>query len=124
MMNRIRLLAAGMALAFALPSIAQQSATPPAQHLPTVDQHLKGLSEKLDLTADQQEKARPILQEMQDAMQKVMSDKTLSPEQMHEQMRPAREKADKALREFLTEEQKKKLDELESQSHPDSHGQQ
>ena len=80
---------------------------------------LKALSEKLNLTADQQEKARPILKEMQDAMQKVMNDKSLTPEQMHEQMRPARAKADKEMREFLTDEQKKTLDELESHPHPD-----
>jgi Spy/CpxP family protein refolding chaperone len=123
-MNRIRLLAIATALAFALPAIAQGSATEPARHLPTVDQHLKGLSEKLDLTAVQQEKARPILKEMQDTMQKVMNDKSLTPEQMHEQMRPARLKADKEMREFLTDEQKKKLDDLESHPHSDPHGQQ
>jgi len=123
-MNRIRLLAIAMALAFALPAIAQESATPPARQLPTVDQHLKALSEKLNLTADQQEKARPILKEMQDAMQKVMNDKSLTPEQAHQQIRPARMKADKELRAFLTDEQKKTLDDLESHSHPDLHGQQ
>jgi len=121
-MNRIRLFVIGMALAFALPAIAQQSE--PAQQLPSLDQHLKALSQKLDLTSDQQDKARPILKEMQDAMQKVMDEKSLTPEQMHEQMRPAHEKADKELRKILTEEQKKKLDELESQSHPGLHEQQ
>jgi Spy/CpxP family protein refolding chaperone len=123
-MNRNRLLAIATALALALPAIAQESAIPPAHHLPTVDQHLKVLSEKLNLTADQQEKARPILKEMQDAMQKVMNDKSLTPEQMHEQMRPARAKADKEMREFLTDEQKKTLDELESHPHPHPDGQQ
>jgi len=123
-MNRIRLLAIGMALAFALPAIAQESATAPVHHIPTVDEHLKALSEKLNLTADQQEKTRPILKAMQEAMQKAMNDKSLTQEQMHEQMRPAREKADKELREFLTDEQKKKLDEMESHSPPDLHGQQ
>ena len=123
-MNRIRLFAVVMALAFALPAIAQQSATAPARHLPTVDQHLKALSEKLNLTADQQDKARPILKQMQDAMQRVMNDKSLTPEQAHQQIRPARMKADKELREFLTVEQKKTLDDLESHPHSDLHGQQ
>jgi hypothetical protein len=120
--NRIRLLAIGIVLAFALPAIAQESATASIQHMPTVDQHLKALSEKLDLTAEQQEKARPILKEMQDSMQKVMNDTSATQQQMHEQMRSAQLKADKELRGFLTEEQKKKLDELESHSHPELRG--
>jgi len=121
-MNRIRLLAIGVALAFALPAIAQESATASAQHMPTVDQHLKALSEKLDLTADQQEKARPILREMQDSMQKVMNDTSMTHEQAHEQMRSVQLKADKDLRRLLSDEQKKKLDELEAQPHPGMHG--
>jgi Spy/CpxP family protein refolding chaperone len=122
-MNRIRLFVAAMTLAFAVPAIAQDTAPAPARQMPTVDQHLKALSDKLSLTADQQEKARPILQQMQDSIQRLMNDKTLTPEQMHEQMRPARMKADKQLRELLNDEQKKKLDDLESQHHPDLHPQ-
>jgi hypothetical protein len=122
-MNRIRFLAVATVFALALPALAQQSA-PPAHRLPNVDEHLKVLSEKLELTADQQEKARPILKKMQDSMQKVMNDTSLTPEQMHAEMRPAHEKADKELRAILTEDQKKKLDELEAHSHPDMHPQQ
>ena len=122
-MNRIRLLVVATVLGFALPAIAQQSAPAPPHHLPTVDEHLKALSEKLNLTADQQEKARPILKEMQESMQKIMDDTSLTPEQKHEQMRPIHQNADKKVREFLTDDQKKTLDELESHSHPDMHGQ-
>ena len=121
-MNRIRLLAIGIVLAFALPAIAQEPATASVQHMPSVDQHLKALSEKLDLSAEQQEKALPILREMQDAMQKVMSDTSVTHEQAHEQVRSVQLKADKELRRFLTEDQKKKLGELESHSHSDLHG--
>jgi Spy/CpxP family protein refolding chaperone len=122
-MNRLRLLVVATALVFALPAIAQESAAAPPHHLPTVDAHLKALSEKLNLTAEQQEKARPILKEMQEDMQKVMNDTSLTPEQMHEQMRPLHQKADRKLREFLTDEQKKTLDEMEAHSHPDMHSQ-
>lgn len=120
-MNRSRFLAIAAAFAFAVPAIAQQSgqqsAPAPAHHMPTADDHLKVLSEKLNLTADQQEKARPILKEMMDSMQKVMSDDSLTPAEKHAQMRPAHEKADKALREFLTDEQKKTLTEMEAEHH-------
>jgi Spy/CpxP family protein refolding chaperone len=121
-MNLIRLFAIGTALVLSLPAIAQQPSTSSTQHPPSVDQHLKMLSEQLNLTADQQQKARPILKEMQDSIQKVMDNKTLTHEQMHEQMQPARMKADKELRSFLTDDQKKTLDELESHPHPESHG--
>jgi Spy/CpxP family protein refolding chaperone len=106
-------------LAVLAPAIAQEKTAPPenAMVVPDVDQHLKMLSEKLELTAEQQEKARPILKEMQDEMQKVSDDKSLTPDQMHAQMHPIMMKADKQLREFLTDEQKTKLDAMEEQMH-------
>ncbi len=122
-MNRRHFLTIAGVVAFALPAIAQPSASPPAHHVPTVDGHLKALSDKLDLSAEQQEKARPILQQMHAAMQKTTNDANLSSDQMHEQMHSARVKADKELRPILSEEQKKKLDDLEAQSFPDEHRQ-
>jgi hypothetical protein len=117
-MIRIRLLAAGTVLMFGLSTGAQQPATISDAHAAApVEQHLKMLSEKLALTADQQDKARPILQEMHDGSQKLDDDASLTPEQRHQGMVPVFMKADKALREFLTDDQKKKLDELEAQMH-------
>jgi len=113
-MKRIRLLAVAFVLSCALPLMAQESATgAPPTHMPSVGDHVKVLSEKLALTADQQEKARPIIAEMQDSLQKVMDDQSLTEEQKHEQMHSAFMKADKELRVFLTDEQKAKLDEIE-----------
>ena len=122
-MNRYRLLALVAVLALALPATAQQSAAPPAAQIANapVEQHLRALAEKLDLTADQQDKARPILQEMHDGAQKIMDDNSLSQDEKNAQVKPVFMKADKQLREFLTDEQKKKLDELE-QPHPELHG--
>lgn len=105
--------------------IAQEKAAP-AEHamaMPDVDQHLKVLSEKLDLSAEQQEKARPILKAMQDSMQKSMDDKSLTPDQMHAKMHADFIKADNELRAFLSEEQKTKLDEMEKQMHHPKSGQ-
>jgi len=101
------------------PVMAQEKAAPPehAMVMPDVDQHLKMLSEKLTLTAEQQEKARPILKEMQDGLQKVGEDKSLTPEQMHAQMHSTMMKADKQLREYLTDEQKTKLTAMEAEMH-------
>lgn len=124
-MNRLRLLAVAAVLAFAFGAGAQQSTTAPDAHalaVAPVDQHLKALSEKFSLTAEQQEKARPILQEMHDGSQKLEDDQSLTPEQKHQGMMPVFMKADKALREILTEDQKKKLDEMEAQMHGGAHG--
>lgn len=117
-MNRLRLLAAGTVLMFALSTVAQQAATSPDVHavaVAPVEQHLKVLSEKLALTAEQQDKARPILQEMHDGSQKLANDQGLTPDQRQASMSELFMKADKEMRVFLTDDQKKKLDEMEEQ---------
>ena len=124
-MNRFRLLAVATVLAFAVPAIAQQeSTTASATHIANapVEQHLKMLSDKLDLTADQQDKARPILQQMHNDTQKIVEDKSLTQDEAAARMHPIFMKADKELREFLTDDQKKKLDVMEQQMHPEHHG--
>lgn len=132
-MDRIRLLAIGTLVMFAGTAGAQQtsaalgaaekqsqsttqSATDP------VERHLKVLTEKLNLTPDQEERARPILREMHDAAQKAEADHSLSDEQRMEQVRAARIKADKQLREVLNDDQNKTLDQLEQEMHPELHG--
>ncbi|QNI31314.1 hypothetical protein H7849_19810 [Alloacidobacterium dinghuense] len=128
--NRFRLLAIGTMLIVALTLPAQQTPAGSGstdQHsaqsgMPSVEQHLKVLSEKLDLTDDQQSKVRPILQEMHDGMQNVMQDQSLSPEERHEKMKALHMKADKQAREILNDDQKKKLDQLEQEPHPELHG--
>jgi Spy/CpxP family protein refolding chaperone len=122
-MNRIRTLAIAAAMLLVLPALAQQNATPSAQvqSLPSVDDHLHMLTQKLSLTADQQQKARPILEEMQAGMQQIADDKSLTHDEAMSRMHPVFMKADKQMRVFLTEDQKKKLDDLEEQSHPGMH---
>ena len=137
-MNRIRLLAVAMMM-FALTVVAQQAATQadrPAdgaaknEHIhdgensgvPTVEGHLKMLTEKLDLTEDQQTKVRPILQEMHGAMQKLMQNKNMSGEERTSKLRACHLKADKKMLEILNDDQEKKLDQLEQDAHMDLHG--
>src|SRR6266403_1400971 len=67
-MNRFRLVAIATIVMFALSMVAQQT-TRPGGGVPTVQGHLKVLTEKLALTADQQTKVKPILQELHDATQ-------------------------------------------------------
>lgn len=123
---RVRLLAIATLLTLALPLAAQQTATgsdaQTASAMPSVEQHLKVLAEKLDLTGDQQEKAKPIIQEMQESMQKYMQDESMSPDERRDYAKASRYKADRKLRLILTDEQKKKLDQIEEEMHAGSHG--
>jgi Spy/CpxP family protein refolding chaperone len=131
-MDRIRLFAIGMLMMFALAAGAQQTASASSgiekeNHGSTqtatdpVERHLKGLSEKLNLTPDQEDRVRPILQEMHDAMGKVEQNQTLSDDERKAQMHAAFMKADGKIREVLTDDQKKTLDQLEQEMHPEMH---
>jgi Spy/CpxP family protein refolding chaperone len=124
-MNRIRLLASGTMLMFGLTVLAQEAATSSAAQgsgMPTVENHLKLLSEKLDLTGGQQAKIRPILQEMHDSTQKLMQDESLSREERTGKIKACHDKADKRARQILNDDQKKKLDQLEQEPYPEQHG--
>ena len=126
-MNRIRLLALATILMLALTTVAQQATTTSNGHsgsdgVSAVEAHLKLLTEKLDLTSDQQAKAKPILQEMQDATEKFMLDESMSRDERMDNVRACRYKADRAMRKMLSDEQKKKLDQLEEEMPHGLHG--
>ena len=131
-MNHFRFLAIGTLLTFGLLCPAQQTTAghpsavngQPAAQAPgsNVDQHLKALSEKLDLSLDQQAEIRPILQHMLDARQKLMQDSSLSNEAREQKHKALHEKAVKQARQFLNDDQKKKLDQLEQERDAQMHG--
>jgi protein CpxP len=129
-MNRIRLLTIGGVLLFAPAMLAQQTAQPGGSSkvgtqdldLPKVEEQLKVLTQKLDLTVDQKPKVKAILQELHDATQKLVQDEAMSNEQLLDKVRPLRLKADKQLREILSDDQKKKLDQYLQGPHPEMHG--
>jgi Spy/CpxP family protein refolding chaperone len=130
-MNRFRLLAIGTMLMLAPTVVAQQAATRSSDPVksnahrngvPTVEGHLKLLTEKLALTSDQQTKIKPILQELHDATLKAVQDESVSREERIDHVRASREKADKKMREILNDDQRKKLDQLEHEPHSELHG--
>jgi Spy/CpxP family protein refolding chaperone len=120
-MNRVRLVAIGTIVMLALTVVAQQT-TRPGGGVPTVQGHLKVLTENLDLSGDQQAKIKPILQELHDGTLKVVQDKSMSTEERQDNMMAWREKADKKIRKILNDDQKKKLDQLEHEPHSGLHG--
>jgi Spy/CpxP family protein refolding chaperone len=134
-MNHLRLLAIGTILMFALTTVAQQATTRPSgtdkdEHgqraaqgdVPTAETQLMVLTEKLDLTSDQQARITPILQELHDATQKIVQDKSLSRDERLAKVRPQRYKAHERIREILSDDQKKKLDQYLQGPHSEMHG--
>jgi Spy/CpxP family protein refolding chaperone len=121
-MNRVRSLAIGAMLMFALTTIAQQATTAGSakRELPAVEEHVRLLAAKLDLTADQQTQIKPMIQKMHDATEKVADDTSLSREERRAKMRVIHSKADRDVRGVLNDDQKKKLDQLEQES-PEMH---
>jgi Spy/CpxP family protein refolding chaperone len=137
MKNRysFHVLTIGTMLIVALTAPAQQTATGPvgadqdqqvqdaAQSRGTnVGPQMKLLTERLDLTRDQQARLKPILKEFHEAAQKLMQDESLSREERLAKVRPQRYKADKQIREILTDDQKRKLDQYLQGPHPKMHG--
>ena len=132
-MNHFRVLAAATILIFAFTAAAQQTAasggntskgTSGAEHtgVPTAETQLKFLSGKLDLTSGQQEKIKPILQELHDASVKLVRDGTKPRDERLSRMQDSHYAADKKIRAILTDDQKTKLDQIEQEPHPELHG--
>lgn len=131
-MNRLRQLAFAATLIFALTAVAQQAAssadnsnnsTSAHEHtVPTAETQLKFLATKLDLTSQQQEKIKPMLQELHDATMKLVQDENLSHDDRLSKVRDLHFDADKKVRTVLNEDQKKELDQLEHEPHPELHG--
>lgn len=128
-MNRIRLLTIGIMFTFALATVAQgntagnsaKDASASAREASPEDQ-LKVLTEKLDLTGDQQAKVKPILQELHDATQKIVQDESLTHDERLTRVRPLRYEAHKKILEILNDDQKKKLEQYLQGPHPEMHG--
>jgi Spy/CpxP family protein refolding chaperone len=130
-MNRIRLLAIGTVLMLALTTVAQQTGSVGNEKqsqnsaqgaVPTPEEQLKVLTPRLDLTNDQVDKMKPILQRLHDGTQKIMDDKSLTHEEQLARVRPLRYNARDQMMEILNDEQKKKLDEYLQGPHPEMHG--
>ena len=126
-MNRVRLLAIGTMLMLALTSVAQQATSSSDAQVENgsgseVDKHMTLLTEKLGLSSDQQAKVKPILQKMHDSTEKYMADESISRGERMDNAKACRYKADREVRKILADEQKRKLDQLEEEMHPEMHG--
>lgn len=87
-----------------------------ARHaMPSVDDQLKNLTDKLNLTADQQAKIKPILQDTQTQAQTVMNDSSLSQDDRRAKMRSLHESSSAKIRDVLNDDQKKKFDDWQQE---------
>lgn len=100
----------------------QSHGTGAGHEVPTPEEQLKVLTEKLGLTGEQQAKIKPVLQELHDATQKIVSNDKLSYDERLAKVRPLRMDAGKKIREFLTDDQKKKLELYLQGPHSEMHG--
>ena len=124
-MKAIRLFTLLAASLFAMAALAQQN--PPAQPsgdqkqgghghmgmgpgMGNVDDHVKELTTKLNLTADQQTKVKAILEENHQQMQATMNDQSMSKEDKHAKMKSMHDSVHTKVRAVLTDEQKPKFD--------------
>jgi Spy/CpxP family protein refolding chaperone len=141
-MKAIRLLTLLATCLFAMAALAQQN--PPADKsgddkhgghmdmshdmgmghdMGSVDDHVKQLSTKLNLTADQQAKIKAIMEEQNQQMQTVMKDDSLSMDAKHAKMHSMHEATHAKVRELLNDEQKTKFDAMVKDMDGRMHGQ-
>ena len=83
--------------------------------MPSVEDQLKNLTERVGLTDDQQAKIKPILEDARAQMQKVMQDDSMSREDKMAKGRSMREATNSKIREVLNDDQKKKFDDLQKE---------
>lgn len=82
------------------------------RQMPSVDDQVKNLSEKLNLTEDQQAKLKPILEDQRAQFAKIRDDSSLSREDQFGKMRELRQSSDAQIKSVLNEDQQKNYDKM------------
>jgi protein CpxP len=112
---------------FAIGAFAVQSQqTPPSQgtqppagqagqgehrQMPTIDEQVKRLADRLSLTDDQQAKAKSILEDQRTQAQALMKDDSLSQDDKRQKFMSLRQATISKIKDMLNDDQKKKFDE-------------
>ncbi len=122
-MSRMRNVALVFLFLCGLSAYAFQSAPPPGGQRGqgggrgpmNVEDQVKQLTERLNLTDDQQGKVKAILEDGRTQMQKLRGDDSMSQEDKMSKMRSIHDATTAKIRDILTDDQKKKFDELEQE---------
>ncbi|HEU5400989.1 MAG TPA: hypothetical protein VFU86_06505 [Terriglobales bacterium] len=109
-------LAMGLAAA-SIPATAQDQETQPStgRQMPSADDVVQRLGEKLNLSDDQKAQIKPIIADRQQKMQALRSDTSLRRGQKGRQMKSIMEDSDKKINAILTADQQKQYAELKQQ---------
>ncbi len=100
------------------PQAGQQSGQGMERHMGrggpimSVDDQLKHLTKKLNLSADQQAKLKPILEDQRTQLEAIHSDSTLSREDRFSKMQTLRQSSDTQIKSVLNEDQQKNFDKM------------
>jgi protein CpxP len=90
-------------------------------HMPNAEAQLKHITEALNLTDDQQSKVKSILEDTHKQANAVMNDKSLSQEDRHAKLTDLHNAAHAKMRDILTDEQKKKFDDMQKRMQDHAH---
>jgi len=123
-MKQIKIIVLAAVCLLALAAVAQSN--PPAQggggNQPqgqrgpmSVDDQLKNLTDRLSLTADQQGKIKPILEDRNQQMQALRNDQSLTQDDRRTKGRAIQEASTQKIRDVLTDDQKKKYDDMQQE---------
>jgi protein CpxP len=80
--------------------------------MPSVDDQIKHLTKKLNLSADQQAKLKPILEDQHKQMDVIHNDSSLSREDRFSKMQTLRQSSDTEIKSVLNEDQQKSFDKM------------
>jgi len=99
---------------------AATQAGSPTAGTPTAGEHQRGdfmqmLSQKLNLTADQQAKLKPILEQQHQQMRALKTDTSLTPEQKQAKMKELHESTHNQINSILTPEQQQQFAQLRAE---------
>jgi len=81
----------------------------------SVDDQIKHLSKKLNLTDDQQAKLKPIFEDQRKQMAVIHNDSSLSREDRFSKMQALRQSSDAQIKSVLNEEQQKSFDKMRAE---------
>jgi len=107
-------------LSLAVPVVANAQSEPSAvsqtlSGLPSPDEVVNGLSDKLALSSDQKTALAPIIAERQQKLKALAADTDSRPRQRRSQMRSIIEESDQKINAILTPDQQKQYADLEKQ---------
>ena len=81
----------------------------------TVDDQIKHLTKKLNLSADQQAKLKPILEDQRKQMEAIHNDSSLAREDKFSKMQSLRQSSDTQIKGMLNEDQQKNFDKMRAE---------